>query len=836
MSNLSEEQIDFLEQLSKWIDSSENKHAIYQMICIELELSISKNTEIKKKQRCNILREILINEKDNYAKGELGPLVKKAIEYMHSQISLCCKFDFIRKPIFEHINKINLAQNHLQTSSIKTTIPSETSLDGEIKNRYNTNKIEILLSILDEWIANSNNFINIPADKVSAIRKKYHKYKKEFIRLKSCCSICTLSNYIDKPEEAKAFLSEIFTKEQEEFYLCLEKWAKNEIENKDCSKWVYSFLQKERNLRIQHIRVLKFIGNEAKAKEFLFSIYKIELSNKLKKKLEIENAKKSIFDNFNDYSSSIDSFFCNLQKDTKLFSICISSNNFGRVDPLTIISEKDGIIIQNDCIKLSIVEYHLSLRTTNRLFYTYTSTYKKRTRVFTFFSMHALDIIKEYASQYLCHDVVEHTKACVVVSDFKYKDSPICYTCFLTDDASLFCSDPIFRYKLSKTKNRFYHDNAGYRFVSKALIWHLLKDKTKSIDFNPTKDFSTQERESIQKIIQEYYNEMSFEDRYICHFIDSAMYKFPVDSLKTEQFKKKSLLHRILNLKNSVTYQYGTKVLEDKDFPFAKIRFLYGDTTFENLVNSIGRSISRDEYVDLWFDSDNRNFLIHLRTLLFLNWASVSGDTGKIKKITACWLLVIIYNQFKVAFPKDKIFWRLLLAYVLIENESVFDTLIDGMIFYDNLNLSNIKVSGIVKTLTQKSNEQLKKLSFKQRLFLSRNLFKCFFFDNYNKKNKEVKSCKLNVAEQIIKSMCDMLALSKENLKYYSQDKLLEKLINMPTFIIPDNFTYRNGNRGCSFLYNRNYRGTYAHDVMEYSNSDIDTIFDGDPDAYWNID
>ena len=36
--------------------------------------------------------------------------------------------------------------------------------------------------------------------------------------------------------------------------------------------------------------------------------------------------------------------------------------------------------------------------------------------------------------------------------------------------------------------------------------------------------------------------------------------------------------------------------------------------------------------------------------------------------------------------------------------------------------------------------------------------------------------------------------------------------------------------------YNGDYKGSYAHDVMGYSNSDIDTIFDGDPDAYWNID
>lgn len=35
--------------------------------------------------------------------------------------------------------------------------------------------------------------------------------------------------------------------------------------------------------------------------------------------------------------------------------------------------------------------------------------------------------------------------------------------------------------------------------------------------------------------------------------------------------------------------------------------------------------------------------------------------------------------------------------------------------------------------------------------------------------------------------------------------------------------------------YNR-YNGSYAQDEMGYSDDDIDTIFDGDPSAYWNID
>lgn len=32
------------------------------------------------------------------------------------------------------------------------------------------------------------------------------------------------------------------------------------------------------------------------------------------------------------------------------------------------------------------------------------------------------------------------------------------------------------------------------------------------------------------------------------------------------------------------------------------------------------------------------------------------------------------------------------------------------------------------------------------------------------------------------------------------------------------------------------YCGSYAQDEMGYSDDEIDTIFEGDPDAYWNID
>ena len=32
------------------------------------------------------------------------------------------------------------------------------------------------------------------------------------------------------------------------------------------------------------------------------------------------------------------------------------------------------------------------------------------------------------------------------------------------------------------------------------------------------------------------------------------------------------------------------------------------------------------------------------------------------------------------------------------------------------------------------------------------------------------------------------------------------------------------------------YSGSWAQDVEGYSDDDIDTVFDGDPSAYWNID
>ena len=50
-----------------------------------------------------------------------------------------------------------------------------------------------------------------------------------------------------------------------------------------------------------------------------------------------------------------------------------------------------------------------------------------------------------------------------------------------------------------------------------------------------------------------------------------------------------------------------------------------------------------------------------------------------------------------------------------------------------------------------------------------------------------------------------------------------------------DEYIEEEGNFEESPSYDR-YSGSYAQDEMGYSDEAIDTIFDGDPDAYWNID
>lgn len=78
-------------------------------------------------------------------------------------------------------------------------------------------------------------------------------------------------------ETAKKIMSEVFYPDQEEYYKQLEKWAECEIEDRDCSSWISSFLWKGRTIPINQVRLLNYKGNIEKGKAFLLAKYEEKL-------------------------------------------------------------------------------------------------------------------------------------------------------------------------------------------------------------------------------------------------------------------------------------------------------------------------------------------------------------------------------------------------------------------------------------------------------------------------------------------------------------------------------------------------------------------------------
>ena len=264
----------------------------------------------------------------------------------------------------------------------------------------------------------------------------------------------------------------------------------------------------------------------------------------------------------------------------------------------------------------------------------------------------------------------------------------------------------------------------------------------------------------------------------------------------------------------------------------------YASRNWRKDDNAIAFDLGKgDEANTKWVDDNtSADFISNLRVLTFINWAYVSNDTGNIKKITACWLIYIIYKQYKDSFERDKNFWTLMLAYILIENQSVFSTLISRL-KKDSIKINHdVEVPSIVIALTKNIKQLKKELSYEQKCFLSDNIYKCKLFEDYQKTNKDAKYCKLNEAEITINHICKLIETNQGTVKDYSKQSVLKLLIDVPKFEVPHNFTYTSHHSYDYDRYHGDYTGTYAHDVMGYSNSDIDTIFDGEPDTYWNID
>lgn len=698
-----------------------------------------------------------------------------------------------------------------------------------IKNRKLIKDIEQLTSILDKWIVDLTLAGTYPKSKLDAIQAKYARYKEEFELNKNICTVCVLAQFINNPTEAQLFLSEIFTRRQEDFYSRLEHWAKENIEDKQCSRWISSYLCKGRDLRISRIHVLRYVDNLQKAKDFLLGKYKQKQERNLSQKQAYVNTRRSIFDNY-EPKGSVNSILPELSTGI-LYSTCISANDEGKLPPLSLMSSKNGFTIKRDCINVGGVVYHLTLKATNSLFYLYTSTYRKHTRYFTFLTPFALKVVKSYSSMYMNKNLVNKTQACLIVREADDEKRMKSYMCFLTSEEELYSSTPKYIYAFSNVRTINYHDKAGYRYVFKAMLWHLLKNYTSLIYFEPTKDFSEDERELILQLIDKHYDGMSYTDKTICHFV-SNFYDFPIDSTNTFKQHKKYFEDRIINLSNCVSYHYDTQVFEDRFFEFSKIYHQYGDTSFREVTSSIGDKILREKFIDIWFNESSSTVLQNLRSLLFINWVYVGNKYVSVKWISACWLLSIVLAQYKKGYDRDRGFWTLLLAYILIENELVYNTLIQNLLNTSDDSQSRIRVSSIVNALLTNKNEIVKHLLFYQKSFLSRNIYKSTLFEDYLKNNK-YQEISLKDSVSILESLCTQINVAPND---FSNSNLHLYLLDTVKFKVPSNFEYYASHSHAPKYYYNDYRGTYARDIAGYSSEEIDIIFDGDPNAYWNID
>lgn len=88
----------------------------------------------------------------------------------------------------------------------------------------------------------------------------------------------------------------------------------------------------------------------------------------------------------------------------------------------------------------------------------------------------------------------------------------------------------------------------------------------------------------------------------------------------------------------------------------------------------------------------------------------------------------------------------------------------------------------------------------------------------------------------ILKYVNDLDSAKSFLLSEYKKDLETERQEFNEVLADMANEKHKNRKKMIANAYYNGYSGSYAQGEMGYSDDDIDTIFDGDPDAYWNID
>lgn len=657
------------------------------------------------------------------------------------------------------------------------------------------------------------------------------------------------SGDINDIESAKKILSEVFYPDQEKYYKQLELWAKNEIEDKLCSSWISYFLWKGRTLPVRQVQVLKFKGDIDKGKKFLLSKYEEKLRWDEKKKQDRAFLHNSIFDTFDENYNSFQILWKGFENKYSLFPICISANvdliNYPRLSMFG--DWIDGIKIMHDTIHYNIVLMDMTLSSTNRYFYSYCSKYKKNSRRFIFYSDEAFKLIKEYLVSVVPNiSFNENVIGCITMLDYSSIGKPIGITSLLSYSKEDYNPTPMFLERAENNKNSIsscrLQNTLGYRVFVNAAIYHIAQKIGHTIVLPLESNVSDADFKSFMECVERNFSELSFEDIYLCHFIDSEKYPFPFYNYEYYDMFR---LSKRINLFHNVQYHYSTPVFKEWLLPYAKIVNQYNNIEFDKNTQAVACSFynySDDKRV--WIDKSDRYFLINLRTLCYLNWVSVCYKTGNIKIMSTLWLYYVLYKCCSDAYKKDKAFFSSLLYYTLIHNERIICIVIKNVLndLHNTESKENILNYGsasifyhLVRFYSNSFKGWGKEMSCAQLQFLNNGRIKHELLDLFKANRNcsdvidDVDVC--NISERIFDYISHLIIDD-----VYPHSDIINIFVNMKHFDIPDNFKYKRGPLDNYEEYNDDYSGTYAHDVMMYSNEDIDTIFDGDPNAYWNID
>lgn len=722
-------------------------------------------------------------------------------------------------------------------------------LNGDVHSDYSVAKKEISEIIRqDKEFASRDilyqqlcDWIESPQTKKQYGSRRWKAMKEKFLLI----GINLLAfGELNDVESFKKNISEVFYPDQERYYKQLEKWAETELKDKSCSNWICSFLRKGRTIPIRQVQVLRFKGDLEKGKAFLISKYEEKLEWDKMKKQNRELRHISLFDTFDEDYNSFQGIWTILEKKYSLFPVCICSNVEGKDYPkISMFGEwTDGLKIQHDTIHYSLFVENLTLSSTNRYFYTYRCRYKKNYKNYIIYSDKAFEIIKEYLMETVPDlSLNDNIVGCITMLDYTSKSDTIGITALLSYSKDDYNPSPriLTNYENSKCLAAKGSQNfLGLRLFANAAIFHIAKKIGHSIYLPLDKTISDPEFKLLLDVIESKYHELPYEDRYLCYFIDSSKYKFPTD--QTDNYEIFRLSRRI-NLFHSVQRHYSTPIFQEWLFPVAKIIRQYKNDEFKKNTESVGVDFCKyKDSNNIWLDSSDRNFIFNLRTLCFLNWLYVGNKNGIIKILSALWLFNILYTCQLESYRKDKAFFSSLLYYELIQNERIFIIVIDKLKEIDNICLpckydSFSIFYHLVRYYSNEFKGWRKELSYVQLDLL-----------NGGKKKHELlnlfcqnQTCNITISDTEVIEIASKIFCFIKDLLYndaYPHSELLKLFKDMKPFDIPNNFIYTKRNSYNFIEYNDDYSGTYVHDVMGYTNEEIDIIFDGNPDAYWNID